>query len=305
MACLSFTYNSVGQVPASRESRAKRPDWSGKGSPVIVANDAQMEKLLQRLNNTDTEGRDVPSKRATSPQDAQASAQSWTVWTSRDALESEVKGELRNLQDLLPSSSEFSSSSHRETRNTFIRLGMLFAVIADFPDEIRWKPSATVASHYFQQLSEKLSGGNAAEFKLAQEGRETLRELLDGGSPFPNVNEPQTPPWPRVVARVPAMQKLDALTETSMNGFLANPREFNKHRREFKQHAEIVGMLAVLLTFEGVEGTDDTDYLALARTFKSEVNELVKSAREGDYEQCRLQLGKVTQSCAKCHESYR
>jgi Cytochrome C' len=305
VACLACSHHSLGQAPAAREYRAKRPDWEGKDSPVIVSDETELDALLLRLNKRQAGRPNTPTQPSSAGKEPQVVVPSWMAWTSRESLESEVKVELRNLQGLLQKSSEFSASSHRETKHCFARLAMLFAFIADFPEEIRWKSSAAAASHHFHQIFQKLRGGSPADYKLAQEGRDSLRELLDGGSPNFDTIKNRSTQSQCVVERVSVMQKLEALTENSMGGFLSSAREFSKHRKEFTQDAEIVGMLAVLLAFKGVEGTDDSDYLNFVRTFQAEVGELVKIAREGDYEQSRLQLGKVNQVCTTCHEEYR
>lgn len=291
-----------GQLPKVREQRAKRPDWQRVTHPIIVSSQEEMEKLISQLAESSGSPSlsSVEMPQGASPTELQ---DAWSAWVSSESLETAVKQELRPLQDALVNPSHFAAQGFRDAQQAFRRLSVLFAVIGNYPDEMRWQASATAVSGYFHHAAQRLRSGGTVELSHATKGRDALRDLLNGTF---SVSAAQSKlEWAQIVARVSAMRWMEELVETRMTPRIANSREFKRTAREFRQNAEILAAIATALTMHEIEGLDDTDYRSLAESFRDEVRELVKTVRTEDYEQTRVQLGKVTQSCVTCHGEFR
>ena len=168
-----------------------------------------------------------------------------------------------------------------------------------------WKTEASVARDRFARAaSNAKAGGNANVFKEAKDRENDLEDLVGGASLGEETAKTPTD-WGRIAERALLMQRLDAAWESGLSPWTANEREFASRGDETVHEAEMVALLAEVLTKEGLDDADDAAYATLARNMKQAALDIARAAKGNDYPQARTSAGQIAKSCSACHESYR
>ncbi len=140
-------------------------------------------------------------------------------------MEDEIKSLNRQLQSSVTTSSRFNSQ-YGEVRSQFSMLSMLFAIVHQFDQEIRWKKYALDAQIAFAEASAKSRTPSNPSFENAKLRKLDLAELIRGGS----IETKQRPSvelnWPEVVDRRTLMVRLEQALQEHLKPVSANVRIF-------------------------------------------------------------------------------
>ena len=200
---------------------------------------------------------------------------------------------------------DFAARGHKEVRRDFALLAVLFAVIHEYEGNVRWKNEASVARDRFARAaSNAKAGGSANVFKEAKDRKNDLEDLVGGASLGEKTAETSAD-WGRVAERALLMQRLEAAWESGLSAWTANEREFASRGDETVHEAEMIALLAEVLTKEGLEDADDPEYATLARDMEQAALDIARAAKGSDYARARTSAGQIAKSCSACHESYR
>ena len=281
-----------------------RPRRTWKQVPAgIFFDDAFQQGLTGEPRRPSAEAPAAPQDPAPS---AAASAQgmAWAESISAAAIEDELKASLGRLDGLLAQAGDFKARGYRAARREFALAAMLFAVIREYPSEVRWKNHAAAARDAFGQAALRTQVGSDAVLQQAQYLQQSLQELVRGGG-FPKAAGDTPADWPQICPRAPLMQRLEMAQTERLSPALGATAPFQKSTSLLLHEAQVVAAIAQALLQPGMEDAADEDYGDYCRAMKQAAQEIQRAAEQGDYESARGAASQLQQSCADCHAAYR
>ena len=143
--------------------------------------------------------------------------------------------------------------------------------------------------------------GSEAAYKEAKLRKFDLQDLIRGGS-VDLTGSPGQVDWSEVTDRSPLMQRLEAAYVKRLKPWLSSPARFKQNRAAARHEAEVIAMLAEVLTRKAMDDYDEEDYATWARTMKQSAR---KIATATTYEEASRAAGVISKSCSACHEVYK
>jgi hypothetical protein len=234
-----------------------------------------------------------------------ASSGGWSQLISSTTIEDEIKAIKREVDKNITTPSDFAGRGHKTIRREFSILAMLFAIIAEYEGDVRFKKDAPAARNLFARAANNTkAGGNTTVFSEAKTRKTDLDELL-GGSSLTTEGASEAPDWPTIIDRSPLMQRLETAFQGKVTPALSNKDEFAKNTDAVLHESELIGAMATVLTKEGMSDADDETYAGFAKTMKEAAHEVASAVKSNNYDQARAASGKIDKACSQCHESYR
>lgn len=232
-------------------------------------------------------------------------AGNWSKLISAQTIEDEIKAIKLEIDKNVTTPSEFAGRGHKVIRREFSILAMLFAIIAEYDGEVRFKKDAAIARNLFSRTANNTkAGGNTNVFNEAKLRKGDLDELLNGSS-LPAQPTAENPEWSVIIDRSPLMQRLEVIYQEKVAKQLASKDEFSKHNEEILHDAELVSVMAEVLTKETMSDADDQTYVGFANSMKAGAREIVDAVKLNNYDQARAAGGKIDKACSQCHEGFR
>lgn len=229
----------------------------------------------------------------------------WSKLISSGTIEDEIKAIKLEVDKNVTTPSDFAGRGHKIIRREFSMLAMLFAVIAEYEGEVRFKKDAATARDLFARTANNTkAGGNTNVFSEAKLRKADLDELLSGSS-LPAQQAAEAPEWGVIIDRAPLMQRLEALYQEKVAKSLASKDEFGKHTEEILRDVELIAVMATVLTKPGMSDAEDETYAGFAKSMKAAASEIVDAVKLKNYDQARAAAGKIDKACSQCHEAYR
>ncbi|MGI9516490.1 MAG: hypothetical protein ACR2NP_05570, partial [Pirellulaceae bacterium] len=186
----------------------------------------------------------------------------WAGIIDAAELENEVKRLQVEVSTQITTPVRFKTS-HTQISDTFSQLAMLFAVIGQYEDQVRWQDAAVAARYAFSDASAKTRKDDMAAFNAAKQRSETLTEMVRGGK-FPD--EPEAgdstavEDWSAVIDRSIIMERL----EVSVSELLKEPTSSEdalKADGDVVIHeADMIALMGRVLQQPGMYDADDDDY---------------------------------------------
>jgi hypothetical protein len=293
-------------VAAERDrpvKRARPPKWSTDVLDAFFA-DAR-EKLVGE--RPDFKPRDTAlaatsddTSVATSPERSVG----WSKLIDAETIETEIKRLAQAIAQDVTTPSEFKGGKYQDCRRHFSVLATLFAVAAEFDDTVRWNDSAAGLRELFTRAGRNCKVGTDATFREATERKQDLVDLVSGSRPQAPAAE-RDANWAQVTDRPPLMQRLNIAHEERLAKWLANEREFSRHRDDLRHEAQLVAAIAEVIGREGFEFWDDEQYAAYASELKRAAGDVADATEKENFQQARDAAARMTKACADCHEGYR
>ena len=113
----------------------------------------------------------------------------WSQVISGDALAAEVKRIAATLREPLANPAKFKSGGYKTCRAAFNELAVLFAVIAEYDGDVRWKDDASSLRDALARAARNCKTGTDQTFAEGSELRTQLDDLIRGerlgGKPAP------------------------------------------------------------------------------------------------------------------------
>lgn len=248
--------------------------------------------------------KDAPSTPVENP-DASAPGQvGWSRRIDAEAIETEVKRLAQEVAKAVTTPSQFKGGAYEDCRRQFSELALLFAVTADFDGDARWQDSAASLRDLFARAARNCKVGTDQTFREAAARKQDLADLVSG-------SRPSAPPpdadfqWSQAADRPPLMQRLEIAHQDRLTKWLANEREFQRNRDDVRHEAQLVAVIADVISREGYDYWDEDDYAKQARELRDAATDLSAAAERDDFEQAQRAITRATKSCTACHEFYR
>lgn len=228
----------------------------------------------------------------------------WSEFVSREAIEDEIKSIHSQLQAQLTTRGRFNSQIG-EIRQHFNMLSMLFGIVSEFNQDIRWKEHARGAQMAFATAAERAQSPSESTFAIAVQRQDELTDLIRGGT-VTFAATPSTPlDWPAVIDRRPIMVRLDEALQSALKPATSNRGEFEKQLDLLSQQTNLVSALAQVLVQDSMDDTDDDGYVRYSRALGTAAADLLTAIENRDFERASRSVNAIDQSCNDCHGEWR
>lgn len=235
---------------------------------------------------------------------AAAGGFAWSKLISPTSLEDEIKASKKVVDEEVSTPAKFAGNGYKVARKQFSVVAMMFAIIAEYDGEVRWKADAPAARDVFARTASNCKVGTIQVFNEAKQRRTDIEDLLSG-SGLKNREGEAKATWNTVTDRAPLMQRLEVSCQERMQPWLANKGEFSDHSEEMLHEAQLTAVFAEILMKEGMEDADDDDYKAFAQRMLKSSLDIVDAVKSNNYDKASAAMGEINKSCTECHQAYR
>ncbi|MGB7343082.1 MAG: cytochrome c [Pirellulaceae bacterium] len=227
----------------------------------------------------------------------------WAALISPPSLEDEVKRVKLHFDGVVTTPGAFKSGGYQDARLDLSILAVMFAVIQEHTGEVRWKDQAAAARDLLARSAFNCKAGSTQVYNEAKLRKADLQDLVAGSGLSNREGQEQTD-WSMIVDRSPMMEYAEKLKD-SLQDATNNAASVKEKGDQIRRQAELLAVLGVVLTKEGMDDFDDKDYAALSKQMAEAASGVVGALERGDADAVRKGVGAITQSCDACHEQYR
>jgi hypothetical protein len=296
------------------ERRAKQPDWSQQSVSEVFFDDAFTEALVgPRPAHLAPNATSSPTSQVAGPNQAPAPAdpsagnasdQNWSQVIDAETIEDEVKRIGQQLDQIVTTPVSFAGQGYQDARREFSMLAVLFGVIHEYQDTVRWRDDAPAARERFAHIASIAKVGTIQVYQAAKNGKQDLQDMVRGETLSDRTYD-RDKKWGELVDRAPLMQRMELDFRDHIVPWTASAAEFQKNREALVQRARLLGMLAHVLTGEAMEDADDETYAGYCQQIETASRAIVEAIEANNYEAARSATSDISKSCDNCHEAYR
>jgi hypothetical protein len=233
-----------------------------------------------------------------------AGGYAWSRIISAEVIEDEIKRIKLEVDQNVTTPGKFAGRGYKSARRHFSVLAMLFAIIAEYDGDVRWKEDSLLARDLFARTAANAKVGTIQVFNESKQRKDQLQELISGSRLPGNPGELPTD-WSRVCNRPPLMQRLEIAQQQKLMPGTASKAVFSTNLDQLLHEAEVMAAIAEVLTREGMEDGDDETYAEFCHRMRDGARKIVEAIRSDNHEQARQAVGDIGKSCSECHEGYR
>ena len=227
----------------------------------------------------------------------------WSALIRPETIEDEIKRSSLKMAEKVASPSDFKAGGYDVCRQQFSLAAVLFGVISEYDQRVRWRDEASAYRDLFARAGFNCKVGTDQTFKEAQLRAEDLQTIIRG-SPIEAENTRSNVLWSDVADRGPLMKRLEVAHDERLTQWMATSAEFRANLDEIRHEAELLAVLAEVVSREGYEHSDDAQYATYAAQLRDAAKAISASAVD-DYTRASEALDTATQSCADCHADFR
>jgi hypothetical protein len=225
----------------------------------------------------------------------------WKTLISDSTIEDLVKESKTRLDAVITTPAGFAGSV-TIARQEFTLLATLMAVIAQFPEEIRWQSSAEYGRRIFANMAANCKVGTSTVFNQAKLRHQDLQSLLKGTKISGTAEEVS---WDATADRGPTMKIMDWALRDNLLPNTNSDAKFRSSHDEVIKYAELIAMLGQVIRQPGMTDADSEEYAQFASAMSSAAQDVNKAVRTNDGDLARTAVSRIDQACSKCHETYR
>lgn len=305
-----------GKLP----SRAKPPQFeSGKFDGVffpdvnaVLSGELPKSQSTLQINSAGTTGNAMAGggssgAGSTSVGGAESGSESdpmgWKGLVSPSSLEGLVKESKLRLDKIVTTPTAFAGGGYNDARREFSLLSLLFAIIENYPGEVRWKASASAARGAMERTAANTKVGSRQVYDESKKRLQDLQTLLNGSPLTAEVKSEIV--WENLMDISPLMKLLEWAHEGQLAKITASEDLFKQNQEEIARLAELVAVLGRTSMIEKMPNADDAQFVAFAKEMIQQAQQIGVAVQTGNAELARSAAGKLGQSCATCHDSYR
>ena len=299
----------LAQRTIKRHTRASPPTFQPKDFAGVFFPDA-LSQLQGELPDTQsalagTDNKTMNSGMGGGSGTALSASQGNSVWKSlisASTIEDIVKESKSRLDGTLTTPAKFAGGGVADARREFTLLATTMAVISQYPEEIRWQPSAAYAQKIFAKVSANCKIGSQPVFNEAKLRHQDLQSILKGTKIAGNADEVT---WADTADRGPSMKILDWALRENLAPITNNAAKFGENQEDVLKYAELIAMFSQVIVQPGMTDADDQQYVEYAAIMTKAAHDVSKAVRTKDPELARTAVGRIDQACNKCHETYK
>ena len=229
----------------------------------------------------------------------------WSKIISAETATNEIKAARSEVAENVRNLGVFKAGGHRQLRRQFSVLAVMFGIIAEYDQAIRWKQNAPGARVAFAKAATNSKAADDNTFNEAKTRSQNLDDLVQGGSAeFP------TPPasdvsWPGVAERRQLMLRLDVAFDKRLRPAVADAAQLTKNRDHALDDAEMIAALAEVIGREGYESADDAEYQKHAKELKQWALAAAAAVRNNNVGEAQRAVGMMGKACSECHGAFK
>jgi hypothetical protein len=301
----TFCIASFAKDSSSSAKRARPPKWTADDLNAFFE-DARTKLVGSRpdYDAATVAASENDAKSSKDNADESAAGAKWSKLIDAETIETEVKRLAQEVAKSVSTPSQFKGGAYEDCRRMFSELALLFAVAAEYDGDVRWKDSAAGLRDLFARAGRNCKVGTDQTFRESAERKQDLADLVSGSRPAvpPPGNDQQ---WAQIADRPPLMQRLEIAHEERLTKWLANEREFEKHRDEVRLEAQLMAVIADVIGRDGYDYWDEEDYAKNVRELRAAASDVSAAVEADNFERARQGVSRATKACAACHELYR
>jgi hypothetical protein len=229
----------------------------------------------------------------------------WSRLISPATLETEIKRLAQSLQATVTTPGEFKAGGYKLARVDLSELAVLFAVIAQYDGDVRWKDIAAGMRGQFARAGLNAKVGTDQTYREAVERKEELASLVQGERPPVPKSDAAFDDWSQIASRPQLMQRINAAHEERLTKWLADAATFRRNRDAIRHEAQIVAMLAEVVHRKEYEYWDDESFVEYAVELRDAATEASSAAEADDFPKARDAVTRAGNACTECHAGYR
>jgi len=228
----------------------------------------------------------------------------FTSLISPTSLEDEIKRVRLLFDSAVTTPGAFKSGEFQTARLHLTTLASLFAVVVEHQGEVRWKRDAAAARDLFARSAANCKSGSPQVYNETKLRKADLEDIVSGGGLSGRQAEAEND-WSMIADRVPLMTYVESLLEGPLKSGTRNEQAVKAEGDAVRRAAELMAVVGHILRTEGMVDADDDDYKSLCAEFVEASRSVSLALDQGDAAAVGRAVGAISQSCAKCHESYR
>ena len=225
----------------------------------------------------------------------------WKEMVSATTIEDLIKESKTRLDGMVTTPAKFSGGV-ADVRREFTLMASTMAVIAQYPEEIRWQSSAGYAQRIFARMAVNCKVGTQPVFNEAKQRQQDLQNLLKGTKLTGTADEVS---WAETADRGPSMQILEWALRENLTPATNSEKSFRERKEEILKYAELIAMFGNIIQQPGMNDADDDEYKKFAVAMTQAALDVLRAVRANDAELARTTVGRIDQACNKCHQTYR
>lgn len=293
----------VGSSAFAQERRAAAPQFDRQRIDEVFFN--SLEEALGGPRPTLASLRDAARSNEEIAADAenQSESTSTSKLVSATTLESEFKRIKLRFDGHVASPGAFKGGGFQDARVDLTVLATLMAVISQYDGDVRWKTDAAAARDLLAKTATSARSGTTTAFREAQQRQGDLQSLLSGTG-VPKVGEPGENDWSEIADRTLLMSYMEELIER-LEGESYDADTIRGNEAGTRRDAEMLGLMGVVISKEGMETADDEDYVTLAKDMKARAMKILRAIEIQDYAAAEAAVSTMRESCDNCHQDYR
>lgn len=303
---------AIGSLAAvvAGERRAAAPTFTGdsfRGTFFQSADQAirgQRPSLGQAIEPPSRVATLAASKPASGGDAGDANQSKFTSLISPTSLEDEIKRVRLLFDAAVTTPGAFKSGEFQTARLHLTTLASLFAVVVEHQGDVRWKQDAAAARDLFARSAANCKSGSTQVYNETKLRKADLEDLVSGGGLSSRQAEPEND-WSMIADRVPLMIYAESLLEGPLKSGTRNEAAVKAEGDTVRRAAELMAVVGQILRTEGMVDADDEDYQLLCAEFLEASRSVSLALDQGDAGAVGRAVGAISQSCSKCHESYR
>lgn len=227
----------------------------------------------------------------------------WSKFVSSSTIEDEVKALQTSLVKDVTTPVKFKSD-YAKVHQSFSMLSMLFGIVREYDDDVRWKRFAPSAQASFERAAANSRVGTIQAYESCKRRKDDLVEMVRGGNFAGEEKPPEQLDWSAVVERSPIMDRLQVSYDL-MKQTTSSEGEFAKSVDQIRHEAELVAAMSQTLMKENMTDADDEGYLEFAKSMSDAAVLATKACAEKDYDGASRAVNLIGQSCSNCHDEWR
>ncbi len=282
--------------------RVKRPQFSERDWDGIYFEDLFKEGLVGDRPQPGTSDQ-VTGVGPTDNQEQANATFTWSKYISASTIEDEVKAIQNQLNVDVTTPVKFKSE-YAKSHQSFSVLSMMFGIIREYDDEVRWKKFAPVAQASFERAAANSRVGTVQAYESCKRRSEDLREMVRGGN-FGGTDKPAAElDWSVVIDRNPIMHRLET-SRKKLKELTANKGEFSRETSKVFHESQMVAAMAETLQRENMPEYDEDGYVDYAKQLSTAASQTAEACKTQDYDAASKAINLIGQSCSNCHDEWK
>ena len=244
----------------------------------------------------------TPPVTPTVPPPASGEATKWSEVISAEFLEAEIKAQATIAENATRIAGPFKAKEYKTAQSAFSMLSIMFGVLAQYDEEIRWKENATGMRDELAKAAAACKTGD--QYQAAKVQATSVGDLVRGIK----IDVPAgqgTPAWSSLAEINAIMQRMELSQQKRMRPALASEADFKAEKEMIMHEASIMAVLAEVIQDKGFDAADNDDYQGWARSMKVAAIEIVTACKQDAHANATSNAAALGKACNDCHEGYR